>query len=76
MPAAFPGYLGQANGFFAAAAHFNHHLRGEHADCDQRFVEDWCASRRIPCFTGAGDTRALAEAEELSLEEAAPEAAL
>lgn len=62
---------GRANGFFAAAAHFNHHLRGERADRDQRFVEDWCASRRIPCFTGEGDTRTLAEAEGLSLEEAA-----
>ncbi|MEI3305007.1 MAG: hypothetical protein V8R40_02635 [Dysosmobacter sp.] len=34
-------------------------------------MEDWCADRGIPCFTGTGDTRALMEAEGLSLEEAA-----
>lgn len=62
---------GRANGFSAAAAHFNHRLRGELADRDQGFVEDWCAARGIPCFTGTGDTRALMEAAHLSLEEAA-----
>ena len=62
---------GRANGFSAAAAHFNHCLRGELADRDQGFVEDWCAARGIPCFTGTGDTRTLMEAEHLSLEEAA-----
>ncbi len=61
---------GRANGFTPAAAHFHHRLR-EAADADQRFVEDWCAARHIPCFTGSGDTRALAQAEGLSMEEAA-----
>jgi tRNA(Ile)-lysidine synthase len=58
-------------GFSVAAAHFNHQLRGDAADRDQHFVEDWCAARHIPCFTGSGDTRALMAAEGLSAEEAA-----
>jgi len=62
--------LGQA-GFSVAAAHFNHRLRGEEADRDQRFVEDWCRERSIPCFTGCGDVRAAAREGGLSLEEAA-----
>lgn len=62
---------GPGRGFCAAAAHFNHGLRGQAADRDQRFVENWCAQRSIPCFTGSGDTRALMEGEGLSLEEAA-----
>ena len=61
---------GRAHGFAPAAAHFHHQLR-KAADADQRFVEDWCAARHIPCFTGSGDTRALADAEGLSAEEAA-----
>ena len=61
---------GRLHGFSPAAAHFHHQLR-EAADADQRFVEGWCAARSIPCFTGSGDTRALAEAEGLSAEEAA-----
>ena len=61
---------GRAHGLTPAAAHFHHRLR-EAADTDQRFVEDWCAARHIPCFTGSGDTRALAQAEGLSAEEAA-----
>lgn len=62
--------LGQT-GFAVAAAHFNHRLRGEEAERDQRFVEDWCRERGVPCFTGAGDVRALAEREGLTPEEAA-----
>lgn len=62
---------GRRNGFFPAAAHFNHRLRGEAADRDQRFVEDWCAGRGIPCFTGSGDTRAEMARSGRSLEECA-----
>ena len=62
---------GPGRGFCAAAAHFNHGLRGQAADRDQRFVENWCARQGIPCFTGSGDTRGLMEREGLSLEEAA-----
>ena len=61
---------GPSAGFAAAAAHFNHQLRGETADRDEEFVRTWCAGRNIPCHVGRGDTRALA-AEGLSVEEAA-----
>ena len=53
------------------AAHFEHGLRGEDSLRDMAFVEDWCRARGIPCVVGRGDTRALAEAERLGLEEAA-----
>lgn len=62
---------GPSAGFTAAAAHFNHQLRGETADRDEDFVRTWCAGRNIPCYAGRGDTRALAAEEGLSLEEAA-----
>lgn len=62
---------GRKNGFDAAAAHFNHQLRGTAADRDQAFVETWCRERKIPCFTGSGDTRALMRENGLSMEEAA-----
>lgn len=58
-------------GFRVAAAHFNHQLRGENGDADQRFVEDWCRTRGIPCVTGSGDTRERAEEWGESIEEAA-----
>ncbi len=62
---------GRENGFSPLAAHFNHRLREGTADRDQRFVEDWCRERGVPCVTGAGEVRALAEREGLTLEEAA-----
>ena len=62
---------GRRNGFFPAAAHFNHRLRGEAADRDQRFVEEWCAGRGIPCFSGSGDTRGEMARTGRSLEECA-----
>ena len=58
-------------GIRVAAAHFEHGLRGEESLRDMAFVEDWCRSREIPCVTERGDTRALAAAEHLGLEEAA-----
>ena len=61
---------GRKNGFDIAAAHFNHQLRGTAADRDQAFVETWCQERKIPCFTGSGDTRALMRENGLSMEEA------
>lgn len=57
-------------GFSVAAAHFNHQLRGETALRDQRFVEDWCRERAIPCITGTGDTRERAKQMGETLEEA------
>ena len=58
-------------GFRVTAAHFNHGLRGAEADRDEQFVRDYCARHHVPFVSGAGDTRALAEREGLSIEEAA-----
>ena len=57
--------------FSVAVAHFNHQLRGADADRDEAFVREYCETRHIPFAAGRGDTRALAEREGLSLEEAA-----
>lgn len=37
-----------------SAAHFNHHLRGEESQRDQRFVQDLCARYDIPLTLGEG----------------------
>lgn len=41
-------------GIALEAAHFNHHLRGEESDRDQKFVEDFCAGYGIPLHLGGG----------------------
>ena len=64
-------FLCRQKGFSVTAAHFNHHLRGEAADRDEAFVRDWCAGHGVPFVSGGGDTRALAEQERLTVEEAA-----
>ena len=63
--------LGERRGFSVVAAHFNHHLRGEASDGDQRFVEDWCRERGVPCFTGEGDVAAEASRTGRGTEDAA-----
>lgn len=62
---------GGEHGFAVTAAHFNHGLRGETADRDQRFVETYCLEHGIDFLTGRGDTRKLAAEQGKSLEEAA-----
>ena len=62
---------GRTQGFAVTAAHFNHQLRGETADRDEAFVRDYCQENGIPFAAGRGDTRALANAEGLTVEEAA-----
>ena len=64
-------YMTRQPDFSVGAAHFNHQLRGAEADRDEAFVRDYCGKRRIPFVSGSGDTRALAEREGLSTEEAA-----
>ena len=64
-------FLCRQREFSVTAAHFNHRLRGAEADRDEQFVRDHCAARGIPFLSGSGDTRALAEREGLSVEEAA-----
>lgn len=54
-----------------SAAHFNHGLRGEAADQDERFVRDVCEQWGIPLAVGRGDAAGYAKREGLSMEEAA-----
>lgn len=62
---------GKENHVAVTAAHFNHQLRGEAADRDEAFVKKVCEEWGIPCVCGRGDTRACAEQEGFSIEEAA-----
>ena len=64
-------FMTRQPGFSVGAAHFNHLLREAEAARDEAFVRDFCAKRRIPFVSGSGDTRLLAEKEDLSIEEAA-----
>lgn len=52
-------------------AHFNHRIRGEESDRDQKFVEKWCSEHDIPCFIGSADVLTFAEEEKIGVEEAA-----
>ncbi len=56
------------------AAHFNHGLRGEESDRDERFVTAFCEKEGVPLFLGREDVYALAKEKKLSLETAAREA--
>lgn len=53
-------------------AHFDHGLRGKDAALREgAFVRDLACSLNVPFFAGAGDVRALARGQHLSLEDAA-----
>lgn len=64
-------YLLCEAGYPVAAAHFNHRLRGEESDADERFVREFCKERNVPLFVGSGDVAAFAEEERIGTEEAA-----
>src|SRR5262245_15479136 len=55
----------------AGVAHFNHRLRGESADADERFCRNVAGSMGLPIDVGCADVRARAAAERRSLEDAA-----
>ena len=63
--------LASEYGFEICCAHFNHCLRGDESDRDQKFVEDICKSLGIPCHVGSGDVALFAKEKCLSIEEAA-----
>lgn len=58
-------------GYDVIAAHFNHRLRGEESERDERFVADFCAENGIRCVVGGGDVAAYARENALGIEEAA-----
>lgn len=63
--------LRETLGIELRAAHFNHHLRGEEADRDERFVRELCRTLGVPLSCSGGDVRAHAHETHTSIEEAA-----
>jgi tRNA(Ile)-lysidine synthase len=51
-----------------SVAHFNHHLRGEESDQDERFVEELAESRGLRLFKGGADVAAEARKRGENLE--------
>ena len=66
----FAASWGRTRGVPVAAAHFNHQLRAS-AGRDEAFVRETCAAWKVPLTVDSGDVREVAQAEGLSLEEAA-----
>ena len=66
-------HLVLAGGYDVTAAHFEHGIRGAESLRDAEFVENWCGEHGISFVIGHGDAPAYAEANGLSLEEAARE---
>jgi len=58
-------------GIVLLAAHFNHRLRGEESDGDQKFVEGLCVKLKIELLAGSGDVPSFAAREHVSIETAA-----
>lgn len=63
--------LASALDITVSAAHFNHGLRGEEAQRDEAFVQNYCRSMEIPLTVGHGDVRTYAKTHGIGLEEAA-----
>ena len=57
-----------------AAAHFNHKLRGDESDRDERFVRDFCQSKEIELAVGSADVALYAKENGMSVEEASRDA--
>jgi tRNA(Ile)-lysidine synthase len=56
--------------FELCCAHVNHGLRGEAADCDERFVEEFCNKLQIPFYSKKFDVARYAEEHKQTTEEA------
>lgn len=54
-------------------AHFNHCLRGEASEKDEKAVKKFCTQLELPCFCGRGDVNAYSMEKGKSIEEAARE---
>ncbi len=60
-------------GIIVNAAHLNHSIRGEEADSDQKFVQEFCEKYNIPLFSEKIDVPQYAKDNHLSMELAARE---
>lgn len=54
-----------------SAAHYNHHLRGEESDRDERFVRRLCERLQVPLYVDGGNVSGFAKENGLGVEEAA-----
>lgn len=63
--------LAPQRGLKVYAAHFNHCLRGEESDRDERFVRELCRDMGVELFCASGDVKAYAEENGVGTEEAA-----
>ena len=65
--------LGLENGWDLEVAHFNHLLRGNESNADEKFVRSAAEQLKLPVSSAAGDVRAHAERTGVSIEMAARE---
>lgn len=65
--------LRRETGIVLSVVHFNHKLRGEDADEDERFVAELAREHKIAIHTESGDVAGFAAQRKLSLEAAARE---
>ncbi len=63
--------VSQTYGFNVSACHFNHMIRGEEADGDEKFCKELCNKYKIKIYCGRDDVPAHAKTYKLSIEEAA-----
>lgn len=61
------------HGYSVCAAHYNHCLRGEESERDERFVRDACAELGVELRVGRGDVALYARSHGMGTEEAARE---
>lgn len=60
-------------GIVLSAVHFNHHIRGEASNADERFVRELAQISGLDCHVSSSDVPAEARSRRLSLETAARE---
>ncbi|MBR0445450.1 MAG: tRNA lysidine(34) synthetase TilS [Clostridia bacterium] len=54
-----------------SAAHYNHRIRGENADEDERFCRELCERLSVPFYSGSGDVLSRAKEQKDGVENAA-----
>lgn len=65
--------ISQESGWTICAVHFNHGLRGEESDRDERFVRDYCSDAGIPFYSRKEDVACWAAEHHMGVEEAGRE---
>lgn len=63
------GELREELGISLLVAHYNHHLRGEESDGDERFVRELAAAQGLECIVGEGDVGGEARRQRRNVED-------